>query len=216
MKQFLNEVDNVALSSIGNSNSTNNFMTKYHENHAYENCRLIKINENFSNSVWRELLKKIGLDLLCVSTHYSKRYENSDKFIENKSDEELKNYVYYIKNTNPNNIVTEFCSKYIIEAGSEYKMEWKNLHFLWKQFLSNYNLPNVIYSNTLKNLIKDRYLYNEDIDTFISITSKHLPVQSDFIKFWESTINIYNLDNASLFENNSLFDNELEIDELCF
>jgi hypothetical protein len=209
MKQFLNELDNVALSSIGNSNSTNNFMTKYHENHSYENCRLIKINENFSNGVWRELLKKIGLDLLCVATHYSKRYENADKFIDNKSDEELKSYAYYIKNTNPNNIVNEFCNKYIIEATSEYKMEWKNLHFLWKQFLSNYNLPNVIYSNTLKNLFKERYLYNEDSDSFISITSKHLPVHSDFIKFWETTIICHNSDV------NLLFDNELEIDELC-
>ena len=70
MKQFLNELDNVALVSIGNSNTTNNFMTKYHENHSYENCRLIKINENFSIHVWRELLKKIGLDLLCVDAHY--------------------------------------------------------------------------------------------------------------------------------------------------
>jgi hypothetical protein len=209
MKQFLNELDNVALSSIGNSNSTNNFMTKYHENHSYENCRLIKINENFSNGVWRELLKKIGLDLLCVSVHYSKRYENADKFIDTKTDEEFKNYVYYIKNTNPNNIVNEFCSKYIIEATSEYKMEWKNLHFLWKQFLSTFNLPNVIYSNTLKNLIKDRYLHNEDSDSFISITSKHLPVHSDFIHFWDSSITICSSDI------NSLFDNEIEIDELC-
>jgi hypothetical protein len=119
MKQFLNELDNVAFSSIGNSNSTNNFMTKYHENHSYENCRLIIINDNFSNGVWRELLKKIGLDLVCVSVHYSKRYENSDNFIDNKSDEELKTYSYYIKNTNSNSIVSEFCSKYIIETNNE-------------------------------------------------------------------------------------------------
>ena len=45
MKQIVNELDNVALSSIGSNNTTNNFMTKYHENHSYENCRLIKINE---------------------------------------------------------------------------------------------------------------------------------------------------------------------------
>jgi hypothetical protein len=70
MKQFLNELENVSLSSIGNNNTTNNFMTKYHESHSYENCRLIKINDNFSNDVWREILKKIGLDLLCVATHY--------------------------------------------------------------------------------------------------------------------------------------------------
>ena len=210
-KQFLNELDNVALSSIGNSSSTNNFMTKYHENHVYDNCRLIKINENFTNSVWREILKKIGLDLLCVATHYSKRYENADKFIDTKSDEELKNYSYYIKNNNPTSIVNEFCNKYIIEATSEYKMEWKNLHFLWKQFLSTCNLPNVIYSNSLKGLIKDKYSYNEDTDCFISITSKHLPVHSDFIKFWESTIVSHNSDTNLLCE----FDNELEIDELC-
>ena len=211
MKQFLNEIDNVACVSIGNGNSTNNFMTKYHENHSYENCRLVKINENFSNDVWRELLKKIGLDLLCIAIHYSKRYENSDKFIENKSDDELKNYTYYLKNTTHNKIVSEFCSKYINEAIPEYRMEWKNLHFIWKQFLSRHNLPNVIYSNTLKNIIKDKYTYNEETDSFLGITSKYLPVHSDFIKFWETTITISNIQE----ETELLFDYELEIDEIC-
>jgi hypothetical protein len=222
MKQILNELDNVAGSSIGANSTTNNFMTKYHENHSYENCRLIKINENFSNGVWRELLKKIGLDLLCVAAHYSKRYENSDHFIDNKSDEELKNYVYYLKNTNPNTIVSEFCNKYITESTSdECKMEWKNLHFLWKQFLSSCHLPNVIYSNTLKTLFKEKYTYNEECDSFMGITSKYLPVHSDFIKFWEKTITIQysEADTNTIIENNVIyhteFDNEFEIDELC-
>jgi hypothetical protein len=210
MKQFLNELDNVALSSIGNSNATNNFMTKYHENHSYENCRLIKINENFTNYVWREILKKIGLDLLCVAAHYSKRYEKSDNYIETTSDEELKTYTYYLKNTNPQNIVSEFCNKYIIEDMPEYKMEWKNLHFVWKQFLSNSNLPNVIYSNTLKTLVKERYSYDENSDSFLAITSKHLPIYSDFIKFWENTIIVHNVVSYS----ELLIDNELEIDEI--
>jgi len=225
MKQILNELDNVALSSIGNNNTTNNFMTKYHENHSYENCRLIKINENFSNEVWRELLKKIGLDLLCVAAHYSKRYESADHFIENKSDEELKAYTYYLKNTSPNNIVVEFCNKYIIDSNSECKMEWKNLHFVWKQFLSSCNLPNVIYSNTLKNILKEKYTYVDETDSFIGITSKYLPVHSDFIKFWENTISIQHMvnDNNNIDANNinnavfvsDIFDNEFEIDELC-
>ena len=208
MKQFLNELDNVALVSIGNSNTTNNFMTKYHENHSYENCRLIKINENFSNDVWRELLKKIGLDFLCVAAHYSKRYENSDKFIENKADEELKSYTYYIKNTKQSYIVDEFCDKYINQDTdtSSYKMEWKNIHFLWKQFLSVNKLPNVIYSNTLKTLFKDKFQYDEDSDSFCGITSKHLPIYSDFIKFWENTITV---------SSETFFDCELEIDEIC-
>ena len=208
MKQFVNELDSVALASIGNNNTTNNFMTKYHENHSYENCRLIKINDTYSNEIWREMLKKIGLDLLCVAAHYSKRYENSDKFIENKSDEELKSYAYYLKHTSQNTIVFDFCNKYIIYTTDETKIEWKNLHFVWKQFLSNYNLPNVIYSNTLKNLLKDKYgSYNESTDSFNGITSKYLPVHHDFIQFWENSIIITNY-------NSELFDNELEIDEL--
>jgi hypothetical protein len=210
MKQFLNELDNVALVSIGNNNTTNNFMTRYHETHTYENCRLIKINENFNNEVWRELLKKIGLDLLCVAAHYSKRYENSDKFIENKSDEELKSYTYYIKNNTQSNIVNEFCDKYIYQEvdKTNCKIEWKNIHFIWKQFLSSNNLPNVIYSNTLKNLLKERFTYDEASDSFYGITSKYLPVYSAFIKFWESTIVTYLPDNTNY------FDYELEIDEI--
>ena len=208
MKKLLIELDSIALDSIGYSSTTFNFMTKYHENHSYENCRLIKINENFSNDIWRDILKKIGLDLLCVATHYSKRYENSDKFIDNKSDEELKNYAYYLKTSNPNALVLEFRNKYIVDANKDNKMEWKNIHFVWKQFLSNFSLPNVIYSNTLKGIIKETYDYDEETDSFIGITSKYLPVHSDFIKFWENTIVSCSLD-AEL-----LFDNELEIDEL--
>ena len=192
-------------------------MTKYHENHSYENCRLIKINENFSNEVWREILKKIGLDLLCVAAHYSKRYENSDKFIENKSDDDLKLYTYYLKNNNQREIINEFCSKYIIHTNNSTKpnssinLEWKNLHFVWKQFLSNLNLQNIIYSNTLKNLIKEKYEYNEESDSFIGITSKYIPIQNDFIKFWENTISITPIEEST----ELCFDNELEIDELC-
>ena len=210
MKKILTELDNIAFGSIGTSNATNNFMTKYHENHSYENCRLIKINESFPNNVWREILKKIGLDLLCVAVHYSKRYENSDKFIENKTDEEIKNYAYYLKNSKPSEIVSEFCNKYIISASNDIRLEWKNLHFLWKQFLSNSDLPNIIYSNSLKNILKESYNYNESCDAFIGITSKYLPIQSDFIKFWESSIQVIESNDFV-----QAFNYELEIDELC-
>jgi hypothetical protein len=218
MRRLLNELDNITLNSIGYNNTTFNFMTKYHENHSYENCRLIKINETFSNEMWREMLKKIGLDLLCVSTHYSKRYENSDKFIENKSDEELKNYSYYLKNSNPNDITTEFTNKYIIETATDINIGWKNIHFVWKTFLSNSNLPNIIYSNTLKNILKERYKYNEELDCFIGITSKYLPIQSDFIKFWETTINstcTTVVNNSYVMEGELFTENDFEIDEIC-
>jgi hypothetical protein len=157
------------------------------------------------------MLKKIGLDLLCVAAHYSNRYENSDKFIDDNFDEELKSYTFYLKNSNQNNIVLEFCDEYLTQSEVDCKIEWKNLHFVWKQFLSKCSLPNVIYSNTLKLLFKEKYKYDNETDTFIGVTSKYFPFQNDFIQFWEKTITINPNLETSLLKTN---DTEFEIDEL--
>jgi|688.fasta_scaffold23634_6 hypothetical protein len=210
LKQFLNELSDTAIICVNHTNVMGNFMTKYHENHLYENCRLIKINTNFSNDYWRDMLKKIGLNLLCVSVYYSKRYENSDKFIERKADEDLKTYTYYLKNNNQENIVNEFCDQFIIDSDIQDKLEWKNIHFIWKQFLSDQNFPNIMYTNNLKNILKSKYTYDENNDLFYGITSKYLPIYKEFINFWNSTIKI-----TTDLSNNSFY-NELEIDELCF
>jgi hypothetical protein len=209
MKKILNDLDCIASSVIGINNTTHNFMTKYHENHLYDKCRLITINDNFSYELWIDILKKIGLDLLCVSAHYSKRYENSDNFIEYTSDEELKYYTTYIKNNTQREIVDEFCAKYIAETKSDLKLDWKSLHFVWKQFLSDCHYPNMIYSNALKNLIKEKFEYDEESESFFGITSKFIPIQRDFIKFWETTISLVTTEQSDQFEN------EIEIDELC-
>jgi hypothetical protein len=209
-KKLLSELDCISYLSIGITNTTNNFMTKYHENHTFTNCRLIKINDNFCIDMWKELLKKNGLDLLCVAVHYSNRNENSDIFIENKADEEFKNYSYYLKNITQKEIVDHFSINFLKQVNNDNKIGWKSIHFIWKQFLLSHNLPNMIYSNTLKNILKDKYIYEETTDSFINITSKYLPIESDFIKFWENTINTENTD--IIFQD---FCNELEIDEIC-
>jgi len=230
-KKFLNEIDNVAFLCIGNSSTTSNFMTKYHENHSYENCRLLKINESFSLELWKNIIKNIGLNLLCVASHYSNRYSNSDNFIENNADdEELKSYAFYIKSKNQQDVLHEFCNNYIQEINVNLettfpnnsnsvngnivsKIEWKNIHFLWKQFISSNSLPNIIYSNTLKNLLKDKFTYDENTDSFLHITSKFLPLISDFIQFWDTTI-IYTYFSTEVYHE-SYFENYIEIDEIC-
>jgi len=220
IKKLLTEIDTVSYFSIGFTNITNNFIVKYHENHSYDNCRLIKVNENSSIDIWKETLIKNGLDLICVATHYSNRYENSDNYLNTKADEELKNYAYYLKNIPQQEIISNFCSKCFqttnnnttdndneINNNNITKIEWKNVHFIWKQFISSLSLPNMIYSNTLKNLLKETFSYDEITDSFINITSKYLPIESDFIKFWEKTIVID--------DQNSFLEEELEVDELC-
>jgi hypothetical protein len=202
---MLSELDNIAYASIGHATITPNFVTKYHENHSYANCRLIKMNNNCSFDVWKNIVRKNGLDLFCVAVHYSTRYGDSDKFVDNNSDDELRNYVYYLKNMTQTEIVAQFCTKYIDEA-QDVKIGWKDLHFVWKQFLSSLSLPNMIYSNTLKALFKEKYNYDDTCDSFVGVTSRHLPLHSDFIRFWTTTINT---DTSS---ENIL---ELEVDELC-
>jgi hypothetical protein len=205
MRHFLEELENVATSSIGNNNAAFKFVTKYHETHLFNNYRLLKINENFSHEYWRELLKRIGLNLLCVAVHYSNRYINSDHFLNTKSDEELIHYSYTLKNTTQNGLIQKFISEFLEKTTDDFKVEWKKLHFIWKQFLSNNNLPNVIFSNSLKNLLKNSITYDEETDSFIGITSKYLPVYKDFIQFWDTTI----INSTS-----TDFENELEIDEI--
>jgi hypothetical protein len=217
MKKLLNDLDNISYFSIGNANTTHNFVTKYHENNSYENYRLLKSNESFSHELWKEQIKKIGLDLLCVACHYSKRYEDSDKFLENKSDEELKQFAFYLRNNNQIQIVESFGETYLNKVDDiNATIQWKNLHFIWKQFLSANSLPNMIYSNSLKNILKNIYNYDESNDSFTNLTSKYLPIESDFIKFWDKTIQlvISNGENNNLCVEHDSFD-ELEIDELC-
>ena len=206
MKQLLNELDGIAVSTIGNDNASSRFITKYHESHNIENFRLIKINEGFSNDYWRDLLKKIGLNLLCVAAHYSNRYESSDNFLNMKSDEELSNYVFMLKNTNQNQIVNRFINECLDKTTDEFKIEWKNLHFVWKQFLSNIGMPNIIFTTTLKNLLCESLNYDKESDSFIGVTSKYLPFYKEFLTFWESTITTTNSND---------FENEYEIDEIC-
>ncbi len=206
MRQLLNELENVSVSSIGNDNISFKFVIKHHESHLFDNYRLIKINENISLDYWREILKKIGLNLLCVAAHYSNRYGSSDTFLNMISDNNLTSDICLLKNTTPNDIVNEFIYECLDKTSDEYQIEWKKLHFIWKQFLSNSNLPNVIYSTQLKNLLSESLCYDKELDIFKGITSKYLPYYKDFIQFWETTI----ITNSV-----SDFENEFEIDEIC-
>lgn len=204
-KQLLDELENVGVSSIGISNISNKFITKYHETHSFTNCRLIKFNENVFIDYWREILNKIGLNLLCVAVHYSNRYNNSENFLKMLIDDETGDYVCSLKNTTQNGLIDKFIEQYIQKTSNELTIEWKNIHFIWKQFLSNNNLPNVVFSNTLKTILKTHLQFNEDSDSFIGVTSKHLPVYKDFIQFWNDTITYCDCDD---------FENDLEIDEI--
>jgi hypothetical protein len=205
-KKLLNEIDNLVWFFLGFNNVNSNFITKYHENNEYENYRLINTLETISIEFIQEIVRKLGLDLLCVACHYSTRYTNSDNFLETKIEDELKNRVLFLKMNTPKTIIDAFCDQYIEQLPNvktdnslnvnanvnakkmNYSITWKNMHFIWKKFLSNMGMPNIIFYNTIKNILKERFEYDENNDTFYDVTSKYLPVVSEFIKFWDDTI----------------------------
>ena len=207
LKQLVTELEKVAALSIGNSSITNSFITKYHETHSYENIRLVKQNENYSSDYWRLMLKKVGLNLLCVAVHYSNRYKSSDAFLDEKADEECKQYAYTLKNSTQHQMIRMFIKECLVFKSDEYCIEWKQLHFIWKQFLSSHDIPNILFSTTLKANLIEMIEYDKEKDMFIGLTSKYLPGYQEFIEFWETTIDMSS--NASHFEN------EFEIDEIC-
>ena len=207
-KKYLVELETSSHICLGINNITHNFMSKFHENYTYNNCRLLKINDIMLLENWNTILKQIGLDILYVAMHYSTRYENSDNYIANYADDELKNYTLLLQNSNQTEILNNFCKYSITTSSTGASLNWKNMHFIWKKYISTFSLPNVIYSNTLKTLLREKYEFDETTDTFKNITSKYLPNISDFIQFWDKNI----IMNTA---HNNDFDNEFEIDELC-
>lgn len=237
-KELIREFSNQCYYYFGISNGFNNIKFKYY-GHDYNLCRLIDMNTNpqFKKSIPSppEMEKHI-LDFICVAAHYSKRYGCADNFLQECSDSELVDHILYLNKTNPDNIVKQFIQSNIKTQCNNSKLSFKNIIFLWKKYIEDCNIPNVIFYDNLKNILKQHLKYDEDSHNFLDVTSVNLPLISSFLKFWETNIieeNIFSIDdnddmessttsnnsNCSAYNNCSSYDGcsayELEIDELC-
>jgi hypothetical protein len=225
IKKLISFIDSIAYITTGNS-IMGNFISKYHETHNLLGYRLIKTNDNF-NSIATDLIKdvlnKIGIDLLSVAAHYSERYSNSDQFLINLLDDDpIKEYIMFFSINTTNKIVDQFVSQCIEQVSENtlnntnstniYNLSWKNMHYIWKLYLSSINVPNMMYSNNLKALLKSQLTFIETANDiiFTNVTSKFLPNVSSFLSFWEKHITITTDDTVS----SNLLDEEYEIDEI--
>jgi hypothetical protein len=227
IKKLISFIDSIAYITTGNS-IMNNFISKYHDTHNLLGYRLIKTNDNF-NSISTELIKdvlnKIGIDLLSVAAHYSERYSSSDQFLINlPQDDPIKKYTMFFSLNIPNKIIDQFINQCIEQVTTNtlnnsnsnstniYNLSWKNMHYIWKLYLSSINVPNMMYSNNLKILLKSQLSFTENTNdiVFTNVTSKFLPNVSSFLFFWEKHITITTDDLTSA----KLCDEEYEIDEI--
>ena len=216
-KKLVLLIDSIAYITTGNS-IMSNFISKYHDTHNLTSYRLIKTGVNdagLSTNLIKDMLNKIGIDLLCVAAHYSDRYVNSDNFLITESDETNKQYSMFFVNNTSDKIVTDFikqCLDLSTNATvnlSTNALSWKNMHYIWKQYLSAINIPNMLYTNGLKELLKGKLLHSsgESDVLFLNVTSKYLPSVSSFLSFWEKHI--------AVLDNNISFDDEYEVDEIA-
>ena len=206
-KDFLREISNHCYTFFGISNIFNNIKYKYYD-HEYTSCRLISINDQNKNKniAIPTTLNKYMLDLLCVAAHYSKRYLTADNFLKQCSDTKLAEHAFYLHKNNLDKIVDNFIDEMLVKEQSQAhqvaqqaqqgqlsvyetaKIDNKNMLFLWKRFLDARKVPNIVFHNSLKTILKTKLKYDEETDAFKGITSSYLPLTSNFMRFWETTI----------------------------
>lgn len=209
IKNLIKMLASATYNYFGNSNILNSFKFKYHEQHNYSDCRLINFDRTYKNNFLSNEFNNNILDLLCVAVYYSKRYNTADEYLINSQLNNLINYSFYLKTNSLDYIINEFIEKSLQKcvpsnnsSSQLMKINNKKMMYLWKSYLRDNNLPNIIFQNNLKNILKDKIDYDETSDSFLNITSIHLPLISNFILFWDENMK----------ENEE--DTELEIEEI--
>lgn len=211
-KKFLNEITHYSY-LYTNLNPVNTFKFKYHDQD-YNNIRLLDINLTVEESQNWHFIKQNIFNIISVSCYYSNRFNNSDNFIENHCDYTLSNYSFFLKNNDSKSIIKMFTSYYIETCpeqsdnkleNSNYNIPWKHMVYLWKLFLEEKKFPNIIFNNSLKILLSEKFTYSEDNDCFLGITSKYLPKIAAFIDFWDNQMLISEEEELEISEINVLF-----------
>ena len=200
-KELLREISNQSYAFFGISTILHNIKFKYYD-HNYKDCRLIPFNNKLKKLLLPTELAKNMIDLLCVASHYSQRYGSADAFLLRCLESKLVDHALFLNKNPTEQIVNKFLERTITVLPTA-KISSKNMIFLWKNYLNEQNIPSIIFYSTLKNILKDKYKYEEESDSYLDITSAYLPLVAKFIKFWDQTM---------LTEGEG--ENELEVDEV--
>lgn len=203
IKLLMREIEIQIYTFFGYTNSFQNIKYKYYE-HDYESARLLYIDEKRKPIQVEMELSKYMLDLLCVSSHYSIRYQGADNFLQQCTDTVLVNHVLYLKKNTPESIVSTFVES-CIQTGQQVSIKSKNMKFIWKKFLEERNMPNILFQGSLSAILREKLNYDCENDVYKDVTSVHIPFVGSFIQFWDKHIKL--VDETEI-------ESELEIEEL--
>ena len=152
----------------------------------YSNSRLIYFTKSIQNkSCWLSFLKDNLFNFLVVCCHYSTRYVNADKYVD-KRNITFKNKIYYLKNNTKEEFIDKFLHKMTVkeEAG---QIHIKDMFYLWKMYLKQETLPNMIYKAEVENILREKI---DNVNSFFTgIKSNYLNNTKIVQKFWNQSIN---------------------------
>jgi len=159
---------------------------KYYD-HDYKYCRIIisKKNKNEVKLV-ENFIRRNTLDLISVCVYYSNRYKNSEGYLTACPNHSLVNSIKFLEKLNPDSLVDFFMTSHTKKGEND--ISFKNLYFLWRQFLNTNYLPFVISQNNFKQILSNKSILDSGNEICLKTESKYPMYWVSFLKFWDETI----------------------------
>ena len=186
IKEFIQEIGNYCYTYFGQSNAFHCIKYKYYD-HDYQACRLLHVSNN--NPIIDTSLYKNMIDVFCVAAHYAKKtvFGSGDGFLKKCTETSLVDHALYLHRNTPETIVDSFIESSIQTCPSS-NINGRNMIYIWKKFLEERNVPNIIFYDSLMSILKKKLEYDEVSESFKDVTSVHLPLVASFLQFWDTNM----------------------------
>jgi len=133
------------------------------------------------------------LSIAAVAAHYS-RAASGDEFLAGCEDRAFAELVTGLKDQTPASLVAAFLREHTV-AG-EGALRFKDLHFLWRVFLRDRSLPNVVSPINLRHILTESGVMNA-AEVCVGLVPCQAPAVLNFKYFWDTYVS---LDETNVFE----------------
>ena len=162
------------------------FKYKYY-NYEYDSMYVVYLKDTINNSfLWEHLIIKYIFDIMAVAYHYSKRHENAVNYLTTHcADTDAKSKILLLKENTKQTIIKEFSTLYLHNCVS-LQLTQQEAIYLWKKFLSERNLPQIMFTKDVLELLEQKYTLQEG--KYQNVSSPHLKYVNVFATFIKETI----------------------------
>ena len=187
-KSIMSFIEKSVMDTVG-INISDNFKIKYHHNHELKKCRLVKMNTSLENNdSFCNFFKNYCPDFISVCCYYSKRYKTEDVYLSRMTNNNSKNYILYLESNTIISIVKKFRNNIFIMGSVDDKISSKYMNFIWRWYVNNENIPNILSMGTLKDQLTKLLPYDEKNDVYTHVECNFLKSINDFVDFCNENI----------------------------